>query len=96
MGFPTFTWNGGTYPCTPSITDYSTPLETGGNRQDKILTMTVQLQDKQGNLTFPNGIRPQPNDWIVCQTFNFRIQTIKQHPTNAYMRIIATGVMRGQ
>jgi hypothetical protein len=101
LGFPTFTWNGGTYKFIPSITDFNRELETGGFALVKLMTATVRKfdinEDESLNPIFPGGY-PQPQRSIIQYSIDglfYRVESIKHDPTNAYFRLIAHSTTKG-
>jgi hypothetical protein len=96
LGSPTFFWGATEYPCSPSISEVTRDLgDAGGFTIDKILSMTVRLQDADGNSVFDNDLLPQAQQIITYNTEPFRIVTMKVHPTKSSIRIMAVGVTRG-
>ena len=95
LGSPTFFWGATEYPCSPSISEVTRDLDTGGFTIDKVLSMTVRLQDADGNSVFDNDLLPQAQQLITYNTEQFRIVTVKVHPTKSSIRIMAFGVTRG-
>lgn len=88
-----FTFLGQDYACVPSVNEFKRVLDTGGFVIDKLLTLSVQLQDANGNDVFPT--LPVAQQIVTYNGENFRIENTKKHPTGAYVRIIAIGVTRG-
>ncbi len=88
-----FTFNGVDYPCVPSVNEFKRVLDTGGFVIDKLLTISVQLQDENGSDVFT--VLPVAQQIITYNGENFRIESTKKHPTAAVLRIMAFGVTRG-
>ena len=95
LGNPTFIWQGASYPCLPSVSEFQRELGDGGFRMDKLFTATIPLQDNVGNLTFPGNIMPDTQQLVYYMGDRFRIIMKKIHPTSAYIRIVAQSDTRG-
>jgi hypothetical protein len=93
LGNPVFTLDGNDYGCVPSVNEFKRTLESGGFVIDKMLTMVVRLLDSSYNDVFTT--LPTPQKIVTYRSEQFRIESIKTHPTGAYMRIIAMGIARG-
>jgi hypothetical protein len=88
-----FTFNKVDYPAVCSVNEFKRVLDTGGFTVDKLLTISVQLQDIKGNDVF--DVLPVAQQIITYNGENFRIENTKKHPTNAVLRIMAVGTTRG-
>lgn len=108
LGSPTFTWQGNSYNCIPSVSTLRRDLETGGFQVYKLLTMTVARYDASGNAIFPNDALPQPQQTLTFENLQYRIETVKHDSIydvdnfgnrtsngGARMRIIAVSTTRG-
>jgi hypothetical protein len=95
LGNPSFVWNGASYPCVPSVSEFKRELDAGGFVNDKLLTMTIQLQDQWNNYIFPNNIAPDTQQHLTYQGDDYRIMSRHFHPTMAYVRITAVCPTRG-
>lgn len=94
LGNPVFTWNGQTYPLIPSISDFQRALDTGGYKNDKMLTATIRKYNTDGSNVFSGSIYPTSQQKLIYIDGNdggtaYRIEHIKHDPTGAYMRVIA-------
>ena len=96
LGSPAFTWQNASYSFIPSVSDFTRELDTGGYKIIKLLTATIRKLNEDGTPVFTNGY-PQPQQIInyVMDGTNYRIETVKQDPTGAYMRIVAHSTVKG-
>ena len=95
LNTPSIIWNGNSYACIASVSEFRRDLDDGGFVMNKMLTMSIPLEDGNGNLTFSGGILPSPQEKITYQGNTFRIESKHITPTGAYVRYIAAGVTRG-
>jgi len=111
LNYPTFTWQGSTYNFIPSISEFKRDLDRGGYEIVKLLTATVRKYDFNEDIEsdyngedisncfislYPNGYPTAQN--IIMYSMdnaNYRIEVVKNDPTNAYMRITAVSTTRG-
>jgi len=100
LGNPTFTWNSGSYPFIPSVSDFTRELDTGGYKYEKMLTATIRKYNADGSSVFSGSIYPSPQQKIIYTDGNdgglaYRIETIKHSPEGAYMHLIAASSTKG-
>jgi hypothetical protein len=97
LGNPTFTCNGITYSCVPSVSETTPELETGGFAVQRVLNMTVRQYDYSINSSTGTVILTPisssfPGDaQVVYNGDTYYIRTIQKPPTQAYVRIMAVG-----
>lgn len=95
LGDVTFIWKNKTYNCIASITQFSRDLQEGGFSTEKMCTMVVRLKDAEQNNVFTTLPEPQQIITISIDNSLYRIESVKKHPTQSYIRIIATNITRG-
>lgn len=93
LGSPVFTFKGTEYACVPSVSDFERQLETGGFSTGRLLTMTVPILDENENNIFT--VQPSSQDIVTYNAENYRVSTVKTHPTGTYIRVIAVSTTRG-
>ncbi len=88
-----FTFNGTEYQGVPSVNEYKRDLDAGGFVIEKMLTISTQLKDEDGDNIF--DVIPVAQQFIQYNGENFRILNTKKHATGAVLRITAVGTTRG-
>ncbi len=80
-GYPTFQWQGNSYPCIPNAYKVNRELEEGGFVFDLMLEMTVnRYQGEYADPVFPGDVIPQPQDKLTYNGNTFRIQAVMNSP----------------
>jgi len=95
MGNPTFTWNGNTYTCIPSVAEFKRDLETGGFSIVKLLTATVRRLNCSGLAVFTALPTAQQKITYSIDGLQYRIESIHTDPSGSYFRMIAEGTSKG-
>lgn len=81
FGYPTFTWNGNSYPCIASVTTFNRELGEGGFSLGQLITMTVNRYNVSSYLPiFPNDIIPDSQQIINYNGYNYRIESVILDP----------------
>lgn len=107
FGYPTFTWNGASYPCIGSPVEVKRDLEFGGFVIDLLLVITVNRYNSCGQALFPNDVIPSPQQHLTMNGKDFRIEGVNQSevynhcngvqtsPNGATFRITAVSPNKG-
>lgn len=89
LGSQTFEWKGEDYSCIPSSRGDIASLEVGGFSVDADLSMTVLKE------LFVDGILPKSQQKITYKGRGYRIITVRQDSTDAFIRLILVDDSRG-
>lgn len=81
LGNQTFVWRGETFVCVPSSDDNEEDFGVGGNKTNRIKTLTVRL-----GLFTPN-VYPSQNDFVTMNNITWRIKTVTYNPNRVFVRL---------
>ena len=95
MGSPSFTWQNTTYTFIPSVATFQRALEHGGYETVRLLTGTVRRLNMDGSAVFTTLPQPQQKMTYNIDSQVYRIETVKQDPTQSYIRITASNSFKG-
>lgn len=89
LGNQVFTWHGEDYGCIASSRGKTDVLGDGGFSVDADLSISVLKE------LFSDGNYPKPQQKIIYKSRGYRIQTVRQDTTDAFIRLICTDDMKG-
>jgi len=89
LGDQTFEWEGESYTCIASSRGDIATLEVGGFSIDADLSISVLKE------LFADGIYPRSQKKITYKSRVYRIQTVRQDTTDAFIRLICVDDSRG-
>lgn len=89
MGSQIFSWKGEEYECIPSTTSDQLTLEVGGFSDGANISFTVLKE------LFTDGIYPISQQKITYKNVTYRIQSVRQEVTDAFIRLSCVGENKG-
>lgn len=89
LGNQFLTWNNEQYGCIPSSASEIQALESGGNSADKVKNFTITLD------LFTDGMLPRCKQIITFSGNRYRIDSIHNDPTGAFIRLLCIETARG-